>query len=175
MKIIQEDANTLIFEEYPNASVDKRALLITLAIILISFLYGLFTNFITITDLIFTLICWSIFICIFILLSKKYSIKVKVDKKINQLSISRFLPDITSLKRSPVEIPIQDIKKIEYDTWDPFPFYPLNFLTTLGKLTFILHDDTKVELRTLGFLVSYKNYGNIGKKIADYINVPFEI
>jgi hypothetical protein len=175
MQIIKEDAEILKFEEYPNASGDKKALIITLAILLLILSYGFFTNNINISDLILSLICWAIFIYIFTLFSKKYSIKVTVDKKTNLLSISRFLPDISSFKRSPVEIPIQDIKKIEYDTWHPFPFYIVNFITTLGKLTFILNNDTKVELHTFGFLVSYKNYGNIGKKIADYINVPFEM
>ncbi len=103
----------------------------------------------------------------FFILGQRYTIKVKIDKKTNLLSISGFLPPNFSWERKPVEIPIQIIQKIEYDTWKPYPFHLFNVITTLGTLVFILNDNSKVKLRAFGFLVSYKNYGNIGKKIAD--------
>jgi hypothetical protein len=176
MKIIHEDTDILIFEEKPNKNLDKKALLITIILVILFLLQGLFYyKSITLFDVLFGIAIWSVIFIMFFILGQRYTIKVKIDKEVNLISIAGFLPLEFSWKRSPVEISIQSVKRIEYDTWDPYPFYPMNFITTLGKLVFILNDDSTVELHAFGFLVSYESYGNIGKKIADYIGVPFKM
>jgi hypothetical protein len=174
MKIIREDENTLMFEEHPNANPNKKALLTTIILVLLFSFVGSFKS-IDMSELLFAVVIWSFIFCMFFMLGQKFTIKVRIDKKMNLVSISGFLPQTFSWERKPVEIPINLIKKIEYDTWKPYPLYLINFITTLGALIFILHDDSKVKLRAYSFLVSYKNYGDIGKKIAQYINVPFEM
>jgi hypothetical protein len=176
MKIIHEDADILIFEEKPNKKPDKKALSITITLVILFLLLGLFYyKNITLFDVLFGIVIWSVIFIMFFILGQKYTINIKIDKKANLISISGFLPPVFSWERKPIEIPMQLVKGIEYDTWEPYPFYPLNFITTLGKLVFILNDDSTVELRAFGFLVSYKIYGDIGKKIADYISVPFKM
>jgi hypothetical protein len=92
------------------------------------------------------------------------------------LSLSNLSPTWNLWDENSAELQLQPIKKVEYFTWtSPFPFFLLNFILNRGKLVFILNDNSTVDITTLGFLVSYKKYGNIGKKIADYINVPFEM
>ena len=121
MKIIQEDTDTLSFEERPNANPDKKVLLITFILASLFLLAGSFKS-INISDLLFEAVIWSLIFYVFFVLGQQYIITVKIDKKTNLVLISGFLPHKFSWERKPIEIPISDIKKIEYDTWEPYPF-----------------------------------------------------
>jgi hypothetical protein len=171
MKIIKEDIDQLIFEDSPNTKLDKTAISITIKIvifaIIINFLAKFFLgevkiNIPTVTTLIFAFLSIGIFwlfdFSFFSLSDKYFRVKVEVDKKANSVSMSNLIPpwffwSWIYWQNNHIEIPIQNIKKIEYHTWTPL-FYNIPLITgpktSLGKYVFILNDNTTATFYTYG-------------------------
>lgn len=78
-----------------------------------------------------------------------YTTEIKIDKEANIASISG------------IEIPIERIRKIEYHGPSPVA------MRYVGTVVFKLWNNNDVNVATYDVTV--------GKKIANYINVPFEI
>lgn len=166
----------LIFEDRPLTHPDKRALTITISALIVIIFTGLSQGYIRFHDLLFGLLFWTAIMVCSLAYGQLYPVRVKINKPHNVVSLSNLSSRWNPWGPNKVETALSSIRKIQHSTWtSPYPFYLFNFIFNWGKLVFILDENRRVEINTLGFLVSYKNYANIGKRIADYINVPFDI
>jgi|SRR5271166_159619 len=177
IQIIKDDPSGLVFECHPGANPDKVILLITIILVLGVISICLFLKNLQLTDVVLVIAGYLLIIGGLFVYSRLYKITVNIDKDANRLSIFNIITSWTNVlffwEENPVEIPIPDIKKIEYVPQTPLE--PYLFIIARGRLVFILNNNNKVKLYTWGAFASYKNYGKIGQKIADYIHVPFEI
>jgi hypothetical protein len=180
MKIIKEDPYTLIFEDNPSMTADRTSITITFILIFLAFLSDLFSRVIIVNTiflviskfLIVATLLLFIILCIFIF-GKLYTVRVRIDRKSNIVSISNHVSGISwfSGVMNPTEIPLQLINNIEYHPWSPRVFDIPSFPGFISKLVFILKDNTKVDFFTSPLLNNVK----LGRKIADYMNIRFEI
>lgn len=171
MKVQKENTDILIFEEHPRIKPDKIAIFTILILVFLLATSGLLTNRIIFSDLILPLILILILIFLFVFFSASYTVRVTIDRKSNQLLIS-------DKYNENINIPLNHITQIEYHTWAPTEIYYISMLQgyfiNSGKLVFKLNDNTEVCMNIKHILTGIINYNTIGKKIAEYINVPFE-
>lgn len=185
IKIIIENENKLSFEAYPAKYVDMKGMYIVFAIYLIIVIYSLVIKFLSIQLLIGSIIFWIIVFVIYRFIYAREKVIVEIDKPMDLIKISGFykpsyfgVPII--FKHEPASIPIKEIAKIEYETiwwsfWNGRIFRPLQYIANYGEFKFFLNNNSIIKLYTFGPLASFSSFGEVGKKIADFIKVSFRM
>ena len=198
MKIIRQNAESLSFEESPlyailDKSKTRRAELVSFIVITLLVVISLINN----SGILVPSIYIVLFLVVFLLIeysnsiNNNYTIKVNIDRGANKLIIESSNTLLTWLinfrlvlsglfyNHNPQVVELKNIIKVEFNTAVLYPF-------GLGKFTFILSDDKKIDFYTsagaLPFGANYqmvvnyqKGYKAIGQKIANYLDVPFEM
>lgn len=171
MNIKQDDAQILIFEENPATNPNKLLFLLPIIGVILSRLNEQVNIMGALLEIVEIEAILGVFFLLLFLFRKFFPVKVKIDKANDSLAITN-LNIFFLFTPQPVTIPLQKIKEIQHY---PFALFPTS-LFTRSKLVFIVDDENgtrEVAINIPDNIFFFKNYENIGKKIATFIGVSF--
>ncbi len=168
MKIIQKDADVLIFEENPASNPNKVLFILPVIGVILSHLNSQVDISAALIEIIEIEAILCFFFSLFFLFRKLYPVKITINKSKDNLVIDN-LNLFFYFTSQPQTIQVKKIKEIFY--------YPWSLITTSAwtrsSMVFVLDDESKITINLPDNILFFKNYENIGKKIAEFIQVPF--
>lgn len=164
MHIIHEDANQLLFEDYP-AKPSRLIYFASLIIALTGSIVGQSNNLLFFLILFF-IYSFLIYIPLFIYFqySKKNPLTISLNRRDHLLKISHY----SFFHRKPIILPSTNIARIEFK---PVSWSEYTFLQSC-KVTFVLENN--ISFSMTGNIFYFEAYERAAKKIADFINVEFK-
>jgi hypothetical protein len=177
MKIVREDEYILLFYALPTIRKPTKTTLLFIAVLGTIVTSNLLIEGIKNRSLLGPLIAYVLilfsgllaFCAIGYVILKCYPAKVEVNRKTDLITFTN-VDMLFPFRRDHIEIPLSKVKTIEYLRLSNFMFVGIGS----GELVFVLDDNREIRVQSVLLMQLFKDDEAAGKRIAQYLHVPFE-